>query len=36
MGAGRMFTAKDPDGNFIQVYHLDPQVQELQKQQGLL
>ena len=36
MGAGRMFTAKDPDGNFIQVYHLYPQVQELQKQQGLL
>src|SRR6266700_4034302 len=29
MGAGRMFAAKDPDGNAIQVYHLYPQVQEL-------
>ena len=24
MGAGRMFAAKDPDGNYIQVYHLYP------------
>jgi predicted enzyme related to lactoylglutathione lyase len=36
MGAGRMFTAKDPAGNYIQVYHLYPQVLEMQKQMGLL
>ena len=36
IGAGRMFSAKDPDGNYIQVYHLYPQVQEAQKQMGLL
>lgn len=36
IGAGRMFTAKDPDGNYIQVYHLYPQVREAQKQMGLL
>ena len=36
MGAGRMFTAKDPAGNYIQVYHLYPQVQEMQKQMGLV
>lgn len=36
MGAGRMFAVKDPDGNYIQVYHLHPQVQELQKQRGLI
>ena len=35
MGAGRMFTAKDPVGNYIQVYHLSPQVQETQKHMGL-
>lgn len=35
MGAGRMFNAKDPDGNYIQVYHLYPQIQEMQKQMGL-
>ena len=29
MGAGRMFAAKDPDGNYIQVYHLYPQVQDM-------
>ena len=28
MGAGRMFLARDPDGNYIQVYHLHPQVQD--------
>lgn len=27
MGAGRMFLARDPDGNYIQVYHLHPHVQ---------
>ncbi len=27
--------AKDPAGNYIQVYHLHPQVQEMQKQEGL-
>jgi len=26
---------KDPDGNYIQVYHLYPQVLDLQKQMGL-
>jgi hypothetical protein len=35
MSADRMFPAKDPDGNYIQVYHLYPQVQGLQKQMGL-
>ena len=29
MGAGRLFPAKDPDGNYIQVYHLYPQVLEM-------
>jgi catechol 2,3-dioxygenase-like lactoylglutathione lyase family enzyme len=29
MGAGRMFPARDPDGNYIQVYHLYPQVQDI-------
>ncbi len=28
MGAGRLFPAKDPAGNYIQVYHLYPQVQD--------
>jgi predicted enzyme related to lactoylglutathione lyase len=36
MGAGRIFTARDPSGNYIQVYHLYPQVAEMQKQMGLL
>ena len=36
MGAGRMFTAKDPAGNYIQVYNLYPQVLEMQKQMGLV
>ena len=36
MGAGRIFTAKDPAGNYIQVYHLYPQVLEMQKQMGLV
>lgn len=36
MGAGRIFTAKDPAGNYIQVYHLYPQTLEFQKQLGLL
>lgn len=34
MGAGRMFTVKDPDGNYIQVYHLYPQVLEMRKLLG--
>lgn len=34
MGAGRMFPAKDPDGNYIQVYHLYPQVQDMQQRMG--
>lgn len=36
MGAGHIFTAKDPSGNYIQVYHLYPQVEEMQKQMGLV
>lgn len=35
MGAGRSFTAKDPEGHYIQVYHLYPQVREMQKQMGM-
>ena len=31
MGAGRMFLAKDPDGNYIQIYHLHPQVRDAQQ-----
>ena len=31
MGAGRMFIAKDPDGNYVQVYHLYPQVRDAQQ-----
>jgi predicted enzyme related to lactoylglutathione lyase len=34
IGAGRLFNAKDPDGNHIQVYHLYPHILEMQKQQG--
>jgi predicted enzyme related to lactoylglutathione lyase len=34
MGAGRMFLARDPDGNYIQVYHLYPPVQNLQQRMG--
>lgn len=35
MGAGRVFTAKDPAGNYIQVYHLYPPVREAQQKMGL-
>ena len=35
MGAGRTFTAKDPEGHYIQVFHLYPQVREAQKQMGM-
>jgi predicted enzyme related to lactoylglutathione lyase len=35
MGAGRMFAAKDPAGNYIQVYHLYPQVRDAQKHMGI-
>jgi predicted enzyme related to lactoylglutathione lyase len=35
IGAGRSFTARDPDGHYIQVYHLYPQVIEMQKQMGM-
>jgi predicted enzyme related to lactoylglutathione lyase len=35
MGAGRVFTAKDPEGHYIQVFHLYPQVREMQKQMGM-
>jgi predicted enzyme related to lactoylglutathione lyase len=36
IGAGRMFTAKDPSGNYVQIYHLYPPVQEMQKKMGLI
>jgi predicted enzyme related to lactoylglutathione lyase len=36
IGAGRMFTAKDPSGNYIQIFHLYPPVQEVQKKMGLI
>ena len=35
MGAGRSFTARDPEGHYIQVFHLYPQVREMQKQMGM-
>ena len=35
IGAGRSFTAKDPEGHYIQVFHLYPQVREVQKQMGI-
>jgi predicted enzyme related to lactoylglutathione lyase len=35
MGAGRNFTAKDPEGHYIQVFHLYPQVRDMQKQMGM-
>ena len=35
MGAGRTFTAKDPEGHYIQVFHLYPGVCEMQKQMGM-
>jgi predicted enzyme related to lactoylglutathione lyase len=35
IGAGHAFTAKDPEGHYIQVYHLYPQVREMQKQMGM-
>ena len=35
MGAGRTFTVKDPEGHYIQVYHLYPQVRDTQKQMGM-
>jgi hypothetical protein len=34
MGAGRMFPARDLDGNYIQVYRLYPQVRDLQQRMG--
>jgi predicted enzyme related to lactoylglutathione lyase len=35
IGAGRMFTSKDPEGHYIQVFHLYPQVREMQNQMGM-
>jgi hypothetical protein len=35
MGAGRSFTTKDPEGHYIQVFHLYPQVRDMQKQMGM-
>lgn len=34
LGKGRTFGAKDPAGNYIQIYHLDPQARALQEQLG--
>ena len=34
IGVGRMFTAKDPDGNYIQVYHFYPEFLAMQNQQA--
>ncbi|HEX8733660.1 MAG TPA: VOC family protein [Ktedonobacterales bacterium] len=34
IGAGRMFTVKDPDGNYIEVYHLNPDLLAMRKQIG--
>ena len=34
MGAGHMFSARDPVGNYIQVYPLYPQVRDLQQPMG--
>ena len=34
MGAGRMFIARDPDGNYLQIYHLYPQVRDAQQHLG--
>ena len=34
MGAGRMFVARDPDDNYLQVYHLYPQVRDAQQHLG--
>lgn len=36
IGAGRMFMVKDPGGNYVQIYHLYPPVQEMQKKMGLI
>ena len=34
IGAGRLFNAKDPDGNYIQVFHLYPHILEMQQRIG--
>ncbi len=34
MGAGRMFSIQDPDGNYLQVYTLHPPVAQAQQQLG--
>jgi predicted enzyme related to lactoylglutathione lyase len=33
IGVGRMFTAQDPDGNYIQVYHFHPEFLAMLQQQ---
>lgn len=35
IGAGHSFTARDPEGHYIQVFHLYPQVIEMQKKMGM-
>lgn len=35
IGAGRMFTAQDPEGHYIQVFHLYPEVSKVQQQMGI-
>ena len=35
IGVGHSFTARDPEGHYIQVYHMYPQIREAQKQMGI-
>lgn len=35
MGKGRTFGAKDPDGNYLQVFDVYPKFQEIQRKLGL-
>ncbi len=35
IGAGHSFTARDPESHYIQVFHLYPQVIEMQKKMGM-
>ncbi|MGA4838177.1 VOC family protein [Streptomyces sp. G45] len=35
MGSGRTFGVKDPEGNYLQLFDVYPQVKEMQQQLGL-
>jgi catechol 2,3-dioxygenase-like lactoylglutathione lyase family enzyme len=35
MGKGRTFGARDPEGNYIQIFDVYPQFREIQKQMGM-